>query len=157
MIKSLAILNFQSHEKSKLDFSPGVNVIVGSSDSGKTAIIRALRWIIWNRPSGDSIRSNWGGATNVLLETEEGIIRRAKDKTDQYELKLQGGKDLVFKAFGTSVPQEIADFLNINEINLQGQLDAPFLLSESPGAVALHFNKVARLDKIDTGLQNIQR
>lgn len=157
MIKSIKILNFQSHEKSKLDFSPGVNVIVGRSDSGKTAIIRALRWLSWNRPSGDSIRSHWGGATNVLVETEEGIVRRSKDKKDSYELLLKGGKDLVFHAFGTNVPQEINTFLNLSEINLQQQLDSPFLLSSTSGEVAQHFNKVARLDKIDSGLQNVQR
>jgi exonuclease SbcC len=156
MIKSLKILNFQSHEKSKLDFSTGVNVIVGTSDSGKTAIIRALRWLIWNRPSGDAIRSNWGGGCTVIVDTEEDdIVVRGKDKTDTYQLSRSGGKSLVFKAFGTSVPQEIADLLKINEINLQGQLDAPFLLSSSPGEVAQHFNKVARLDKIDKATGNI--
>jgi exonuclease SbcC len=156
MIKSLSISNFQSHEKSKLEFSPGVNIIVGSSDSGKTAIIRAMRWVSWNRPSGDAIRSTWGGETFVILETEEGYVLRFKDKTDKYELKRNGKGSLVFKAFGTNVPEEIIAFLNINEINLQQQLDTPFLLSESPGVVAQHFNKVARLDKIDSGLQNVQ-
>jgi len=56
MIKYLQIQNFQSHKDSLLEFDPGVNVIVGSSDSGKTAVIRALRWLVWNRPSGDAFR-----------------------------------------------------------------------------------------------------
>lgn len=157
MIKSVKILNFQSHEKSKLDFSNGVNVIVGCSDSGKTAIIRALRWLSWNRPSGNSICSNWGGTTNVVIETEEGFVRRSKDKKDTYELLIKGRKNLVFHAFGTNVPEEITTFLNLSEINLQQQLDSPFLLNNSSGEVAQHFNKIARLDKIDSGLQNVQR
>lgn len=156
MIKSLKIQNFQSHEKTALEFHNGVNIIVGSSDSGKTAIIRALRWVIWNRPSGDAIRSTWGGDTHVILETEDGYVWKHRGKEDKYELKLPDRAGLTFKAFGTTVPQEIVDILNINEINLQGQLDAPFLLSETPGAVAAHFNKVARLDKIDVGRQNVQ-
>jgi len=65
MIKTLSIQNYQSHKDSTLEFDPGVNVIVGSTDSGKTAIIRALRWLIWNRPNGDSFRSTWGGDTKV--------------------------------------------------------------------------------------------
>lgn len=157
MIKSIKILNFQSHQKSELTFSEGVNCIVGSSDSGKTAILRALHWLSRNRPSGDSIRSVWGGPTNVILETEEGTVRRVKDKTDQYELLMQGKRSLVFKAFGTNVPQEIDTFLNVNEINVQRQLDAPFLLSDTPGEVAQHFNKVAHLDQIDLGLQNVNK
>jgi len=155
MITELHITNFQSHEETHLTFNPGVNIIIGPSDSGKTAIIRALQWVIWNRPSGDSIRSHWGGKTSVELVTEEGTVLRIKDKGDSYGLTIGGRKDLDFKAFGTSVPEEITQLLNINETNLQKQLDSPFLLSLSPGDVAKHFNKVAKLDKIDTSLQNI--
>lgn len=158
MIKELSISNFQSHKETTLEFHEGVNVIVGSSDSGKTAILRALRWLIWNRPSGEAFRSDWGGETEVRLETEVGIISRYKDKKDKYTARLKGLlTEVVFEAFGTSVPKEIQDALNISDINLQQQLDQPFLLTETPGAVAQHFNKVARLDKIDLGLQNVQR
>jgi|ADurb_Leu_01_Slu_FD_contig_123_2171_length_7429_multi_3_in_2_out_0_7 exonuclease SbcC len=155
MIKSVSIQNFQSHAKTELDFHEGVNVIVGTTDGGKTAIIRALRWLIWNRPSGDALRSRWGGATNVQLETEEGVITRSKDKIDKYTLRLKGQEDIEFKAIGTSVPTEIQRVLNISEINLQNQHDATFLLSDTPGAVATHFNKVARLDRIDTATSAI--
>jgi len=155
MIKSLKIQNFQSHEQSAIEFSSGVNIIVGGSDSGKTAIIRALRWLIWNRPSGNAIRSNWGGETNVQLVVEKNIVVRSKDKQDKYIIKTGQKKDIEFKAIGVSVPEEISRLLNINEINLQTQFDVPFLLSESPGVVAQHFNKVARLDKIDTGTSNV--
>lgn len=156
MIKSLSIQNFQSHEKTELEFHSGVNTIIGSSDCGKTAIIRALRWLVWNRPSGDAIRSRWGGPTDVRVETEEGTVTRSKDKVDLYSLERPGSKLLEFKAFGTSVPEEISGLLNISEINLQSQLDAPFLVSNTAGEVAAHFNKIARLDIIDRGLQNIQ-
>lgn len=156
MIQKLTIQNFQSHAKTELEFSTGVNVIVGSTDSGKTAIIRALRWLIWNRPSGDSIRSNRGGDTSVKLQTDEDIIiTRFKGKTDSYISHVTGEEDVEFKAFGTSVPEEIINLLNINEINIQQQLDSPFLLTETPGAVASHFNKVAKLDKIDSSLQKV--
>jgi len=155
MIKSVSIQNFQSHARTELNFHEGVNVIVGTTDGGKTAIIRALRWLIWNRPSGDALRSRWGGATNVQLETEEGVITRSKDKIDKYTLRLKGQEDLEFKAIGTSVPAEIQGVLNISEINLQNQHDATFLLSDTPGAVATHFNKVARLDRIDSATSAI--
>jgi len=155
MFKSVSIQNFQSHARTELNFHEGVNVIVGTTDGGKTAIIRALRWLIWNRPSGDALRSRWGGATNVQLETEEGVITRSKDKIDKYTLRLKGQEDIEFKAIGTSVPAEIQGVLNISEINLQNQHDATFLLSDTPGAVATHFNKVARLDRIDSATSAI--
>lgn len=159
MITSLKISNIQSHENSELTFHPGVNIIIGETDKGKTAIIRALRWIVWNRPSGDSLRSTWGGKTSVRLETEEGVAIRSKDKVDSYDLHINGKKNIEFKAFGTSVPEEISSFLNISEINLQEQLDNHFLLGKgwTAGSVAAHFNKVANINKIDTSTSNINK
>ena len=154
MINKLHIKNFQSHKDSVLNFDKGVNLIVGTSDSGKTAIIRALRLVAWNRPTGDEYRSHWAGKapTVVELQTDSGNITRTKGNSEnRYELN---GSE--FNAFGTDVPKEISDVLNLNEINLQKQLDAPFLLSETPGEVAQHFNKIAHLDQIDTGLKKIQ-
>ena len=152
MIKSLTLQNFQSHKQSTLEFNPGVNVIIGPSDSGKTAFIRALRWLVWNRPSGDAFRSTWGGETKVTLSLDEIDIIRSKDKIEEYKL----GKT-EFKAFKTEVPTEIIQALNLNEINLQQQLDSPFLLTSTPGEVARHFNKIAHLDQIDEGLSKVQK
>jgi len=153
MIQSLEIHNFQSHKHSKLEFADGVNVIVGASDSGKTTIIRALRWLIWNRPTGDAFRSTWGGSTSVDIVMDGQNIIRVKDQAgSEYALG-----ETVFKAFGTEVPEEILQALNINEINLQQQLDSPFLLSNSSGEVAQHFNRVAHLDQIDNGLRKVQQ
>jgi len=153
MIQSLEIRNFQSHKHSKLEFVNGVNVIIGLSDSGKSAIIRALRWLIWNRPQGDDFRSLWGGCTSIEIITDNQKIIRLKDQAgNEYVL----GKQL-FKAFGTEVPDEIRQALNLNEINLQQQLDRPFLLDSSPGEVAQHFNHVAHLDQIDNGLRKVQQ
>ena len=59
MISGLLLKNFQSHKKTILHFHPGVNAIIGKSNSGKTAILRALYWIIYNRPSGISFVSFW--------------------------------------------------------------------------------------------------
>jgi exonuclease SbcC len=165
MIKKLNILNFQSHKSSTFDFSPGVNVIVGASDSGKSAIIRALRWLIWNRPVGDSFRSHWGGQTSVEIVVPERnsiepgthkdqttLMRTKNENTNQYFLN---GTDNVFKAFGNDVPQPIQEILNLDETNLQRQGDSPFLISNSPGEVSGFFNRIAKLDKIDSSLRHI--
>jgi len=152
MIKQLNIENFQSHKDTSLDFVDGVNVIIGASDCGNSAIIRALKLLAWNRPSGNEIRSTWGGKTSVEVFTDNAHVARIKDKEELYILG-----DQHFKAFRTDVPKEIQDALNLTEINLQYQLDAPFLLSLSPGQVAQHFNAIAKLDQIDRGLSNINK
>ena len=153
MIKSLKISNFQSHANSELIFTPGVNVIVGASDSGKTAIIRALRWLIWNRPNGEAFRSTWGGDTRVEIQVDDNIIVRGKTKDIP---NLYSVNTKVLQAFKTDVPEQVQKYLNVDETNLQQQLDAPFLISSSPGEVASYFNRIAHLDQIDTGLKSIQ-
>lgn len=156
MIKKIKIKNFQSHKNSELLLHKGVNVIVGSSDSGKSAIIRALKWVVFNKPKGDGYRNWEGGDTEVTLETEQSKITRLKSNTEnKYFLENRKGT-LVFAAFGHDIPKEISDELNIEEVNLQTQSDSPFLISNTSGEVAHHFNKMAGIDKIDYARQKIQ-
>ena len=159
MIEQLTIRNFQSHKKSILEFDPGVNVIVGPTDSGKTAIIRALRWVVWNRPQGVSFRSNWGGSTWVKVRTNhQGTVTRLRNNTENgYILFAEDKVKSHFKALKTDVPDQIIRTLDVGEINLQQQLDSPFLLSQTSGEVAKHFNDIAHLDQIDRGISNVKR
>ncbi len=152
MLKSLKIQNFQSHKNSYLEFHPGVNIILGPSNSGKTSIIRALRWLIWNRPQGDSFKSYWGGDTTVKLETNDASVERYRsDTVNSYCLN----NSITYKALKAEVPEEIRRVLNIDEINLQKQLDPHFLLSNTPGEIAQYFNKIVNLEIIDTATQRV--
>ncbi len=153
MLQTLHITNFQSHKDTTLEFHPGVNIIVGASDSGKTSIIRSLKWLIWNRPGGDDFRSDWGGETSVEVIIDNLSIRRSKDKENLYEIGSVAVQDhKALKAFGTKVPEEIQRVLNIDGTNLQKQFDAPFLISASPGEVAGYFNQIAHLERIDSSV-----
>lgn len=146
MIDSIALENFQNHKYSELSFVSGVNVIVGPSDSGKTAIFRALAWLSTNRPSGETFRSNWGGDTSVeVCASGHEVIRRRTKTLNEYEVD---GK--VEKAIGTSVPQSVSDILQLDPSNWQHQHAGPFLLDNTPGDVARQLNVAASLDKIDT-------
>jgi DNA repair exonuclease SbcCD ATPase subunit len=72
MIKRIEIKNFQAHKNTEIDFDPGVNVISGASDAGKSSIFRALLWVITNRPSGDSIK-NWDCKKDDTTEVRIGL------------------------------------------------------------------------------------
>lgn len=153
MINSLLIKNFQSHKKTELEFDEGINVITGDTDSGKSAIVRALNWAINNDPSGEEFRSTWGGKTKVKLTTDKYIIRE-RGKGNFY--KIQGVKKPLV-SFKTNVPDEIKELLNFSSLNMQEQFDSPFLLAMSGGEVARYLNKIVHLDIIDKSHTNIQR
>src|ERR1035437_66734 len=154
MIKSVELHNFESHRHSLLELVPGVNIIVGLSDHGKSSILRGVRWVNDNRPSGNDFVSwpevNDGGETKVIITTDTDTVIRSKGKEELYKVNK-----LELRAFGLSVPTEVHQVLNMNEMNIKKQFEPHFLLSETSGAVASHFNKVARLDVIDTATSNI--
>lgn len=145
MIHSLKIKNFESHQDSYFQFHPGVNVIIGKTDAGKSSIIRALKWLIEYRPTGNNFQSYWGGDTEVEIETNNGDFKLIKSSNQAI---YQEGEN-VYKAFGVKVPEEITKKMNIGSINLQRQMESHFLLSSSAGEVASHFNEIANLEMID--------
>ena len=156
MIQEIQIQNFQSHKDTTLKLNPGVNIITGSSDCGKSVVIRALRWLVYNKPRGDAFRSTWGGKTSVQVKLDKDVtLIREKDKENRYEI-INKGESSIFKALGTEIPQEVTSIVNMDEINLQQQFDSPFLLSRTPGEVALHFNRIAKLSQINTSTKQIQ-
>ena len=161
MIKTIKIKNIQSHKETILELSPGINAIVGSSNNGKSAILRALYWVRYNRPLGtDTLLSHWavdkkGNQIEPMLaeiENENGtIIRRRTKDENQY---IVNGEEL--NVVKTDVPEQVERALKLSDTNIQKQQDAPFLLSLSSGAVAQYFNKTVRLDIIDRILSNAE-
>lgn len=160
MIKEIFIQNYQSHKKTTLEFCLGVNSIIGSSNSGKTAILRALLWAVYNRPSGLSFVSHWNQdksskpikPTEVKVILDNGIISRIREKDGNY-YEVNSKK---LEAVGLDVPDEVSKLFNLDSVNIQKQMDAPFLLSESAGEVARFFNATIRLDLIDRVLSKAE-
>ena len=154
MIKSLTIKNFQSHKNSQLDFSDGINVITGSSNCGKTAIIRALNFVITNRPQGLAFKSSFADKKETckvsLVINNQEIIREKNTSINQYQV---GGS--LFDTIGNDVPSEISSAINMSDINISTQFEKHFLLMDSPGEVGRTINKIVKLDNIDALISNI--
>ena len=144
MIKKVAIQNFQIHKQTELEFKEGMNVIAGSSDNGKSSIIRAIRWVLMNRPTGFAFHTHGAKddtAVCVVFEDNECVTRQKGEKNS-------GGyhyRQNTFAALRTDVPPEIQRVLNLSDINIQSQHDPYFLLQDSPGEVAKKLNIVAGL------------
>lgn len=155
-LSSVAIKNFQSHCNTTLEFVPGVNVVVGLSDTGKSAIFRALIWALFNRPRGDGFRSHWSGkeATDVTIAFDDGnVLGRTKGNAiNQYLIN-----ETVLKAFGHDPPDEVLQLHKINRtLNIQSQIDPFFLLQSSPGEVSGYLNQIAQLEDIDRVAKKLQ-
>ena len=149
MIRRIQIQNFQNHERSILDLSSRVNVISGPSDNGKSAIVRALRWVIENKPLGDSFCKTGTKDTSVLIDMGDVCVERFRNgRNNGYRM----GEETFLATKGT-VPKEIGDALDIAPPCLQNQTDPYYLLSLSPGEVARHLSQLADLSEIDTAIR----
>lgn len=149
MLTTLHLTNFQRHKDESLSFGPNINVIVGPTNKGKTAIIRALQVLTQNSPRGSIAFINHDAPLFAIMGTFDGVEvlrRRSKDgKLNEYRLD---GKD--FHALGQgTVPEEIEQFLNLHSCSFQLQHDQPFWLFDSPSSVAKSLNEIINLDIID--------
>src|SRR3972149_6947265 len=154
MIQSLKINNFQSHKDTFLEFSTGINVISGQSNNGKTAILRALNWVITNRPQGIAFKSNFSDKKETckvsLIINDTEIVRERNNSINSYQI----GSSL-FNTIGNDVPSEISSAINISDINCASQFERHFLLMDSAGEVGRTINKIVKLDDIDALISNI--
>jgi len=154
LIQSIYLRNFESHRSTKLQFGPGINIISGISNHGKSSIIRGLHWIRRNKPSGNSMVSFWNRDkkdspikptfVQITLSNGNEIKRERSSGFNGYVIN-----DSKLEAIGQGVPTEIETAFPIDDVNIQYQFDQPFLLSDSSADVARFFNKTIRLDLID--------
>lgn len=147
MPTTLKIKNFQSHHDTELDIKENaINVIVGESDSGKSAIFRSIGLLVNNRPSGDKYRTHGTRLTEVEWK---GVKRVKSNSLNQYEIQ---GENEPYKALRTEVPRQVSERLRLSEINLRPQHSAYFLIdpeTTTPGQRARAMNELADLGLID--------
>jgi exonuclease SbcC len=153
-ISSLHIRGFQSHVDTLLELHPGMNILIGPSDSGKTAIQRAIRWASHNEPLGDGyVNAKTGKASVSMALSDGGSVVRFRASGNAYEVNGQR-----LEGFGTRVPDEVIIATGMHKaafgddaiwLNYSAQLDAPFMLSETAGQSARMLGKIAGTEDLD--------
>lgn len=149
MLTEIKLKNFQAHRRLVLPLRPGLNVITGASDRGKSAIVRALRFLTLHE-SATNLTTNGEDDMAVRVVTHgHNVISRFKN-TKEYGYSLN---DLPkFLACARDQPIPITTVLNLTPENFQSQFDPHFLLSLTPGQVAKEINRIVALSDIDKAL-----
>jgi exonuclease SbcC len=161
VISSLSLKNYQAHKDTTIEFDPHITAIVGSSDSGKTSLLRSLYWVLQNKPGGTQMVSFWNrkkdgspkDETSASILIDDKTITRIR--TPDLNGYLLDKKEL--SAIGREVPEQITQIFNLSDINIGRQFDRHFLLSESSGEVARRLNELVRLDIIDEVLSKAEQ
>lgn len=153
----VTIHNFQSHKDTVLELSPTVNSFEGVSDSGKSAILRAMLWCLTNKPDGIGFVSAWAktgpedkkrltGEASVSIDN---ITRVRNSSMNGYVRYAPGQEPQTYEAVKATVPPDIEKAINIDAVNIQRQLDPSFLVTMTPGNAARYVNSLVGLEDID--------
>ncbi len=153
MITRIEIHNFMAHEHLVLELGPGMTVITGPNNSGKSAIVEALRCMAVNPPAAPFIRHGAKEArVEVTLQDEDGehsiVWIRVKGHA-RYELYENSAEEPeVYAKFGSTPPEDILRRLKLNlvgedlakglDVHLGNQRQPVFLL-DAPGSTVAQF------------------
>ena len=156
MITQIKIHNFQCHKDLTLDLGRST-VLQGNSNCGKTAVLRALYWVLFNKAPSDFV-SYWAQKklksgfkfkddeyTSVVVSVDGHIIERKR--SNEFNGYVVDGK--VYEALRTDVPEDVTKIFNLSDASIQRQMDAPFLLSATPGEASQYLNSLAGLGCVE--------
>lgn len=152
MIEALELEFFEGYENATIEFHPRFNVIIGTTNHGKSSIIRALKWAITNKPSIDWT-SDFAGKKDVCrvaAQFDDGfVIRERKGTKNKYIWESEEGSGEL-AAFGKGEPpEEIQKVTRMDSKNIKSQHDKFFMFQDSPGEVARKLNKIVGNEDIN--------
>lgn len=169
-INKIDLINFQSHKFTSLDFDDGLNVIVGPSDNGKTAILRAIRWVLFNEPQGMGMLRNNEDFVSVRLyfNNDYSVERKRSKKENLYIIyNEKTGEVQEFNSLRTGLPPEVSNVMKIKKItldksndinfNIQFQHDGPFMFSYTATQKSALIGKMYNLDVVDKAIDDTNK
>jgi len=151
VIRSLTLTNFMAHAGTTLELAPGLNVLCGPNNTGKSAVVEALRCLASNPARRHAIRH---GADEARVEAElDGGWRVAWVRRKNYALyevtPPGGGEPQVYAKLGKSgVPPEVAELLKLSPVAFEkgesvdvhlGDQRHPIFLLDQPGSLLADF------------------
>lgn len=139
-IKNIRLENFQSYKDQTIEFKPGLNLILGSSDSGKSAILRAISFVLYNTPRSKTLIHHGATEVRVTIEYSDGtIITRIRGDRNAVMISLPSGDIKTWDKIDTELPEEVKKamgFPPIDDINgtiaYADQFAKMFLVDLSP-------------------------
>lgn len=157
MLSHVTLKNFQAHRNLTVELGPGVTTVVGPSDVGKSALVRAVRWACLNKPDGLAFVRHGKKLASTTLHVDGCAVKRSRSKSKN-AYSVSGAGSGTYKAFGRgNVPKPVEELLNVGPDNFQGQHDAPFWLALPAGDLSKALNDVVDLSLIDSSLEHLNR
>ncbi|MBT5713981.1 AAA family ATPase, partial [Candidatus Poribacteria bacterium] len=146
MIRRIILRDFMSHSETVIEPADGLTVLVGPNNSGKSAIVEALRTLCTNENS-THVKRHGARECSVTVETDDGhVIQWTRRNSPSYLVDAQ-----LFDRLGRGrggVPPELHQALRLPwvegdgavfDVHLGEQKDPIFLLGQSGSQAARFF------------------
>jgi len=166
-IKKIVLRNFQSHSYTKIELSPKINIFLGKGNRGKSAIIRALKWVFFNEPQGTSFikKGETFASCAVTFDNDYTIIRERGDKINRYVLISPDNKRVEYSNFGREIPSDIKKILKIETLpvenglklspQIKDQMEAVYLLDETPSTLHSTLLTISGGQTVDEAIKSL--
>ena len=148
--KELHLTDFQSHASTQLELGQ-FTVFAGPSSSGKSAVVRALKAVCLGSSSTGLTRAG-AKAFRVRLVADDGYVERS----DSTYVLHTNDKDVEFRKCGRSIPEPVADFVGVTDLNFGSQHDLPLLVDTKPAATAKELEFLTGADKIGAAVATLE-
>lgn len=142
MFTKISLHNFQCHKTLDLELEK-ITTLVGPSDSGKTAVLRAIDWVCYNKGRTALLLRRGAEDVTVRLDVDGHTITRST-KNNSYQFNEQ-----LFSTIGRVMPAEIVSFLKMTDDNVQRQHDYLYWFAQNGAGVVSNLNKLVDLTKLE--------
>lgn len=150
------ITNYQILKDIELNFVKGINAIVGSTNNGKSSIIRAIKGAINNQGGSGFIKYNADETQVNITHNSDSVIWTKSKKQGKSNYNINGE---IYNKIGQTQLLEVADIFNMPEINVGNerfqinfwnQLDKPFLVDKTAYQLFDFISKSKEQEQVDT-------
>jgi hypothetical protein len=165
MLKSLQVKNHESHVDSLFELHPGLNVIQGTSNVGKSSVLRAFELVAYNEwPGGEDKKEGKNGpvrvgckSCTVTAENDRGTVTVNKGTGVNEWLITRDGQTNKLTSPGSGQVPEVKDLIGFEirdiaglklRLNWASQRDLHFLIDQIEGQDASPSLVAAVLDEL---------
>lgn len=159
-IKTLTLENFQNHHHTIIDFDENINLITGTSNGGKTAINRAMNFVLHDEYDKGFVTLG-SQFTTVTIELHDGrkFVRSKGPSKNVFTYYEPDQEPKEFHNFGSKYTDEIKKLLGNSDIvddsglgslAYLGQFTPPCLTSLSSTELPRFISRLIKLDYFDS-------
>ena len=139
-IRSISLFDFQSHQRTVIPLAPGVTLLQGDNDIGKSAVVNALR-AVFNGDSNDTVIRHHAPTARIEIDFGTKLLswtrhRKGKVKISHALTDAATGQTL-HATDGTKPPAWLMELgiAPVDQLDIQiGQQQDPVFLLNQPGS-----------------------